>query len=134
MGHEIVVYRGRHMVIHDMDLWAIRHFLLNGAEASGNSDLAAFVRGWDWVGPGVYLGLEFDLFLHDDEARECAFVTLLRAAQVSIQSFGEFVPLDYLAANVSWPQACFADAQPVERWVKQIAKLEDLFDRWSGET
>lgn len=34
MGHEIVTYRNRHLMIHDMDFWAIRHFLLSEPEAS----------------------------------------------------------------------------------------------------
>ena len=127
VGHEIIEYRKRHMIIHDMDLWTIRHFLLSEAESSANSDLAAFIQSWDWIGPGVYLGIEFDAYFNGDEAREQAFLKLLNATRARIESFGELVPLDYLAANVNLPIAYFTDAQPVGRLVRELAKLDELF-------
>jgi len=127
MGHEIVVYRDRHAIIHDMDFWAIRHFLLSEAESSDNSDLAAFVRGWDWIGPGVYIGEDFDAYFSDDRSREQAFLKLLNAARARIESFGEVVLLDYLAANINLPLPYFTQRQPVSRLVQQLAKLQELF-------
>ena len=109
-----------------MDLWTIRHFLLSEVESSANSDLAAFIQSWDWIGPGVYLGIEFDAYFNGDEAREQAFLKLLNATRARIESFGELVPLDYLAANVNLPIAYFTDAQPVGRLVRELAKLDEL--------
>jgi hypothetical protein len=126
LGHEIIVYRDRHAMVHDMDLWAIRHFLLVEAEASDNSEAATFVRGWDWVGPGVMTGVEFDSFLHGDAGRERAFAELLIAARARIESFGQDVPLGYIASNINTPLAYFAAAQPVERWVRKIVELGEL--------
>jgi len=127
VGHEIVVYRDRQAIIHDMDFWVIRHFLLSEAGASDRPGLAAFIQGWEWIGPGVYVGDDFDAYFNGDPAREHAFVELLEATRARIESFGDFVPLDYLAANVNLPAACFADAQPVPRLVEQLAKLNQLF-------
>jgi hypothetical protein len=34
--------------------------------------------------------------------------------------------LDYLAANINLPVAYFTDAQPVPRFVQELAKLKEL--------
>lgn len=127
MGHEIVVYRDRHAIIHDMDFWAIRHFLLAEAESSHDAEFAEFVRSWDWFGPGVYGGEDFDAYFSGDQDREVAFLKLLEATRKRVESFGEFVPLEYLAANVNLRTEYFTQAQPVSWLVEQLAKLRLLF-------
>lgn len=127
MGHEIITYRDRHAMIHDMDLWVIRHFLLSEAEACDNSELAAFACGWDWVGPGVYIGKDFDAYFDGDQARESAFLKLLEGARVRIESFGDAVPLNYLVTNLQSSLACFGGDLPVSGLVQQLEKLKGLF-------
>jgi hypothetical protein len=127
VGHEIVVYRDRNLIIHDLDFWALRHFLLAEAEASDDPELAAFIGGWDWIGPGVYLGVEFETFFGGDNGRERAFLKLLHATHGRIESFGESIPLDYLAANGNTQLDYFTTAQPVARLVQQLASLNELF-------
>lgn len=124
MGHAIIVYRERHALIHDMDLCGIQHFLLTEAEAAGTRDLADFVRGWEWVGNGVWIGDDFDAFFNGDARREQGFVKVLDATRARLEAFGENIPTAYFTAN---PDAFFTEAQPVRRLVEQLAKLRDLF-------
>lgn len=127
MGHEIVVYRDRHAIIPDLDFWVLRHLVLAEAEASGQSDVATFVRGWEWVGVGVYVGVDLESFFDGDASRAQRFVELLSAARRRIASLGTLVPLDDIAANINLTGAGFTAPQPVERWVQQIEALRNLF-------
>ncbi|HTV49308.1 MAG TPA: hypothetical protein VMG59_12790 [Phycisphaerae bacterium] len=127
MGHEIVEYRKRHAIIHDLDFWAIRHFLLVSAEEAKQSELATFIRGWDWIGPGVYLGVEYDTFFNGEERLEQQFLRLLVMARKRLEAFGEFVPIEYIESNINLQKAYFTEAQPVVHWLEQLDKLSDLF-------
>ena len=126
MGHEIVVYRDRQVIIHDMIFWTVRHFLLAEAETSRDSDLAAFIRGWDRIGPGVYRGVDFDAYFNGDSAREHAFLKLLDNSRARIQSFGELVPMEYLDAQVNTKTDYFTQEVAVDRLVKELLRLSEL--------
>ena len=126
MGHEIIVYRDRHLVINDLDFWAIRHFILIEAEKSASLEIATFLRGWEWIGPGVYVGVEFDYFFNGHSQREESFAILLSAARIRIESFGEAVPLDYIEKNINLPGFRFTSAQPTHHWVRQIEEISEI--------
>jgi hypothetical protein len=128
MGHKIVVYNERHMIVNDLMLWAVRHFLLAEAEASGQSDLISFIRSWDWIGNGVWMGMDFDSFFQEEVSRKQRFVELLPAARRRIESFGTVVPMDYLEANINQKLAYFTAVQPVDRLVRPIVEMRELFD------
>jgi len=127
MGHEIIQYRNRHVIVPDFDSWALRHFLLVEAQTSGNAHLEAFIQGWEWIGPGIYMGIDFATFFNEDASRERSFCGVLSAARKRLQSFGMFVPLEYIAENINSSNASFTEARPVKRWVSQIDKLRELF-------
>jgi hypothetical protein len=127
VGHEIVVYRGRHAIIHDLDFWALRHFLLAEADATRRDELATFIRGWEWIGPGVYLGDDFDAFFASDPEREARFLEILSGVVRRLSTFGNDVPLDYLRQHINSPMAYFTAAQPVGRWQAQLEELRALF-------
>lgn len=128
MGHAIILYRDRRAIINDVDLWALRHFISLEAVALREPDIASFVRGWDRVGSGVWLGIEFESFFKGDVSRERTLVAVISAARKRIESAGEFVPLDYLAANINVPMLGYSKAQPVERLVQELEKLQELFE------
>jgi hypothetical protein len=127
MGHEIVVHRDRHAIINDMDFWALRHFLLEVAESIGPDELATFVRGWDWIGPGVYLGVDFDNFFDSNPEREQEFLALLSAVVRRLQAFGTHVPLAYLQRHINLALAYYTAEQPVEQFLKEIEGIRALF-------
>jgi hypothetical protein len=124
MGHEIVVYKERAEVVHDTVFEAVRHFLLIEAEASGQTDLALFVRGWENVGPGVWIGADFDLFFHGDKVLEQRFLALIAGARQRLAAFGEVVPLDYLKGNIN---PMYEGSPPVGPWFRFMDRLANLF-------
>jgi hypothetical protein len=127
VGHESVVYRDRHAIIHDLDFWALRHFMLAEAETTRRNELVTFISQWGWIGPGVWLDVEFDKFFASDPEREAQFLELLSGVARRLMAFGTEVPLDYLREHINMPLAFFTAAQPVERWQGCIEKLRALF-------
>jgi hypothetical protein len=71
MGWDYVDYHDRHIHLHDLELWALRHFLADAAGSlaaedphPGLSEQAwAFFGAWDWPGPGVEIGTTLDEFV-----------------------------------------------------------------------
>lgn len=125
MGHEIIVYRDRHVVLGDHDLCLIRHFLLLEAEPS-DGDLKEFVGSWQWIGPGVWVGNDWDEFFSGDPAREPSFDRLLARTAQRIQAFGPRLPLGYLQKHVNSPTFGFHADQPVDGFVKKIDEMRQL--------
>lgn len=127
MGHEILVYRDKHAIIHDMDLWMIRHFLVVEAEETDKPGLASFVAGWNRIGPGVFLGMDFDDYLRGEQDKVEGFVTLIQDTRQRIKLFGLVIPLDYLEANVNLALLKFLSDQSTDRLIRQLTKIQDLF-------
>lgn len=129
MGHEIIVYRDRSARFKDDELWAIRHFLLVEAEAAEWPELAGFIGGWDWIGPGVFLGLDFDSFLAGDGERERRFLEVVMAAERRIEAFGPAVPLEYIRENIESNPALvrYLNDHPTERWLQAVSLIRGLF-------
>jgi hypothetical protein len=128
VGHEIIVYRGRSVIVHGLDLWAIRHFMLVEAEAARRDELVAFIRGWEWIGSGVYLGIEFDDFFGSHPEQQAQFIELSSSVEQRLDTFGSHVPLDYLQENVNTAMVFFKAAQPIERWKRQIENICGLLN------
>jgi hypothetical protein len=124
MGHEIVTYRNSAAVIQDDEFEAVRHFLLMEAEASSQSNLAAFVRGWSRAGPGVWVGVDFDAFFHADKVLEEQFLRAVAGARLRLHAFGEYVPIEYIEKNLD---SGYVEARPVATWLIALTKLEGLF-------
>ena len=126
MGHEVLTYSDRHAVIHDDDLWAVRHFLLAEATASRRKTEAAFVQTWEWVGNGVYLGLDFDAFLDSDPDRVRSFSELIFHTGQRIETFGEFIPAPYVQQHVNGAGAQFTGALSTARVLTALGKVREL--------
>ncbi len=130
MGHEVVLYREKPAIIHDLDFEAIRYFLLIEAEPREFSDIASFIRGWRYEGPGVWTGEDFDAFFHGDVDLERRFVALLGAARDRVKAFGDVVPLEYVRAHIGF---AWTEAPATSVWLEGIDKLRSLFPILQGE-
>ena len=126
MGHEIVVFRDRHLVVHDGDLWGIRHFLVAEAIASAQPEIATFVSNWNWIGPGVYLGIDLDGFIAVSPSRQQQIVDLLEATKRRIAAFRTHVALTYLEVHVNSATSFHVVPQPIEAWISVIDKFVTL--------
>lgn len=127
MGHEIIVYEGRHVILNDMDLWTLRHFLLAEAEDRGLDELAAVLRSWEWIGPGVILNIDcLESFLVQAEGHRRDFLQLLEGTAARIQAFGNEIPLGYLQTHINTKMYCYTSGAPVSVWVAMIARLHNL--------
>jgi hypothetical protein len=130
MGHEVVLYHEKPAIIHDRDFEASRHFFVIEADERGFLELASFIHGWTYEGPGVWTGEDFDDFFHRDVALERPFVVLLGAAYDRVKGFGDIVPLEYVRANI---RGTWTEPPATSDWLKAIDKLRSLFPVLQGE-
>jgi hypothetical protein len=137
MGWDSIVYKDRHQLFDDMDLAALRHFLVVEAESLDCSDddsaaLKTYVLGWNWLCPGVVTGTEPDTYLQDSKTRKAKLLELLNLTAKRIAGFGEEVPLDYLEREINSDEqftrqgARYLGAQPVGRFLGVVEKYKEL--------
>jgi hypothetical protein len=136
LGWDYVTYGDRAEMLHDMQLWAIRHFLTDAAAALAaaepDSDLFSeardFFASWGWPGPGVVTGTQLDDFVRGDADREAALVRVCDRAIARLQQFGEVVPLDYLEANVNAdsPGGVYVGAQSSASFQQAVLRIRGL--------
>ena len=91
MGHTILDFTKGQEIFDDLDLWLMRHFLLQtlnveleaqDTEHKTNLDsLKDFIQGWDWQGPGVYLGTNVSEYLENSPSRLTFFLEILEKAK-----------------------------------------------------
>jgi hypothetical protein len=136
LGWDYVTYGDRSEMLHDMQLWAIRHFLMDSAASlvvdEPDSDLYSqardFFASWDWPGPGVVTGIGLDEFVQDSTARESVLVRVCERAITRLQQFGEVVPLDYLEVNVnaSSPGGVYVAEQPSASFQQAVSRIRGM--------
>lgn len=113
MGHDFIEYEGRFEHFNDMGIWVLRHFLIEEARSMYLSDqddkaiqdLCQYFERWDWLGPGVWLGLNLSEFVSGQEKRRALLEDVLDRAARRIEGFGEAIPLEYLKSHVDTPVA-----------------------------
>lgn len=120
MGHEYVEYKNQSVRLHDLNIWMLRHFLL---EASENEQLSTFVENIEWLGPGVFTGTALHDFVKDDKAKLDVLILALEKAKNLIESFGEFIPLSYLEENVNLKSSYFTAKQPSNEYSQSIESI-----------
>ena len=111
MGYDYVKYAGHHERFNDFDLWTLKAFFSSGRRgplmqlaACPSADTTAlrdFFEAWEWPGPGVFMGTDFSRFISDRHGRWELVLEVMQRAGDRIAAFGDYVPLDYLAAHVS---------------------------------
>jgi hypothetical protein len=143
MGWDFVTYGDRHARLHDMQLWALRHFLADAAGALAAEEPApapfaeaqAFFAGWGWPGPGVVTGTGLDEFVRGSPERERALVRVCDRAVARLRDFGEVVPLSYLEAHVNAdsPGGVYVADRPSASFVEGVERVRDLLVPSSAE-
>ena len=136
MGHSFVYYEEDSELLHDIDLWALRHFFIEEAkiaEAEQPNDCATKLRGffemWEWVGNGVYINTDFATYVSEQKKRWELLIRHLERTNKRIAEFGEFVPLDYLTVHLKTPHLYFRGPLPTETFSGCIEKIHALLIR-----
>jgi hypothetical protein len=136
MGHSFIYYEKDHELFNDIDLWALRHFFIQEAKAmeaerpsERNTKLREFFEGWDWQGPGVYIGTDFSTYICGQKTRWELMFQLLKRSNQRIAEFGEFIPLDYLTAHLSTSQIHFNNAWQNHSLAIYIGKITAFLKR-----
>jgi hypothetical protein len=138
MGWAIIEFEGRVAGFSDFDLFAVQHFLTEESTKLNSNDeneveLRRFLRGWDWLGPGVFVGVDPGGFIQGSNARKAALLKLIDETARRISRFGSHVPLDYLERHVNRKGAWYMKPQPVKQFLDLLEKYGDLV-RGNGRT
>jgi hypothetical protein len=136
MGWDYIDYRDRNVHLHDLQLWALRHFLADAAgslaaeepQSVAYEEARGFFMSWDWPGPGVMTGTSLDNFAQGNHDRERVLVRICDRATDRLQAFGEVVPLEYLVAyiNANSPGGVYTSPQPSHAFVQGIEQIRGL--------
>ena len=135
MGHDYLDLAGGQVHLNDFHIKTLQHLLTHcafgattdslGTDAETLNELRAFLDGWDCLGPGVFVGTDFNTFA-TSPTRFAVLRSLFDQTLIYITTFGDEVPLDYLDRHVSTPAMQFAASQPVAIYRDAISSLIDL--------
>jgi hypothetical protein len=136
VGWDFVTYGDGHEMLHDLQLWALRHFLAEAAaELAGEgpssglfAEAQAFFAGWGWPGPGVVTGTGLDEFVRGSAERARALERVCDRAVARLRQFGTVVPLSYLEArlNAESPGGVYIGDQPSASFVEGVERIRGL--------
>jgi hypothetical protein len=139
MGRSIPLYREGVRVFDDINLLMILSMIIETIKEHENiyACLVESAADWEWVikayGPGtIGLGLKQKL---REQAVRAAFLSVLRDVKTKLESFGEWVPLEFLNGLVMFsllalpsedPRIVISLAQPASDLLKVVRELEEL--------
>lgn len=135
MGWVYVDYGVRHVHLHDMQLWALRHFLANAscrlAVESPNvlfAEAGEFFASWDCPGPGIVTGTDLGRFVRGEPERVRALVRVCDHAIARLRTFGEMVPLAYLVAHINLDSSggVYTVEQPTAGFIRGVEGIREL--------
>jgi len=140
MARTIQLYRDRISVFDDIDLLIIMSMIIETIKGPKNHHiyacLAESAADWEWViegyGPGI-IQLGLDQKLREQTVRD-AFLSVLRDVKTKLESFGEWVPLEFINGLVMFalfarhpgPRIVISQAQPASVLLKVVRDLEEL--------
>ena len=140
MARTIQLYRDRISVFDDIDLLIIMSMIIETIKGPKNHHiyacLAESAADWEWViegyGPGI-IRLGLDQHLREQTMRD-AFLSVLRDVKTKLESFGEWVPLEFINGLVMFalfarhpgPRIVISQAQPASVLLKVVHDLEEL--------
>ena len=131
-------YRDRMRVFDDIDLLIIMSMIIETIKEHENlyDCLVESAADWEWVikayGPGlIQLGLNQKL--REQTVRD-AFLSVLRDVRTKLESFGEWVPLEFINGLVMFalfarhpgPRIVISQPQPASVFLKVVHDLEEL--------
>jgi hypothetical protein len=139
MARSIQLYREGVRVFDDINLLMILSMIIETIKEHENiyACLVESAADWEWVikayGPGtIGLGLKQKL---REQAVRAAFLSVLRDVKTKLESFGEWVPLEFLNGLVMFsllalpsedPRIVISLAQPASDLLKVVRELEEL--------
>jgi len=140
MARTIQLYRDRISVFDDIDLLIIMSMIIETIKGPKNHHiyacLAESAADWEWViegyGPGI-IELGLDQHLREQTMRD-AFLSVLRDVKTKLESFGEWVPLEFINGLVMFalfarhpgPRIVISQAQLASVLLKVVHDLEEL--------
>jgi hypothetical protein len=141
MAHTIQLYRDRISVFDDIDLLIIMSMIIETIKDPNNHNIYACLEesaaDWEWVieayGPGI-IELGLDQKIREQTVRD-AFLSVLRDVKTKLESFGEWVPLEFLNGLVMFsllalpsedPRIVISLAQPACDLLKVVREIEEL--------
>ena len=136
MGWSFVTYEQGHEQFNDFDLWTLRHFLstetaaLEAARPDVElSELRSFFECWNWLGPGVFTGTDFSSFVQGSHTRWDLVFNVLQRTADRIATFGEFIPVAYLAEHVNTTMARWSVSPPTRGFLAGIGRICNLLSK-----
>ena len=142
MAHTIQLYRDRISVFDDIDLLIIMSMIIETIKDPKNHHIYACLEesaaDWEWVieayGPGI-IELGLDQKLREQTVRD-AFLSVLWDIKTKLESFREWVPLEFINGLVMFalfarhdsgdPRIVISQAQPASVLLKVVRDLEEL--------
>ena len=140
MARTIQLYRDRISVFDDIDLLIIMSMIIETIKDPKNHHIYACLEesaaDWEWViegyGPGI-IELGLDQHLREQTMRD-ACLSVLRDVKTKLESFGEWVPLEFINGLVMFalfarhpgPRIVISQAQPASVLLKVVHDLEEL--------
>jgi hypothetical protein len=100
----------------DFDVALVKHFLIEGATGLGDKSLADSITGWQYQGPGVWVGIDETVLL----GHGAVFLAAIEAAE----HLGEEISADYLNGKVQLPGGRWLKGQPTSEVVALIHGLD----------
>ena len=98
MGHDYIDIGTQNARYNDADIWMLRHILLHATSNprdEASAELYRYLRSWQWAGPGVIIGSDFNNYLRSKEHKVALHRSLERGAQW-LDEWGDSIPKEYL--------------------------------------
>src|SRR5215471_19871486 len=95
MGHHLFIHDEKSLPMRDLDVALVRHFLVEGASQVGDQSLGSALSGWEYQGPGVWIGIDETVLV----GQRAVFAAGINVAE----KIGDEIPVDYLNKNAELP-------------------------------
>jgi hypothetical protein len=117
MGHHLFIHDQRSLPMRDGDVALVRHFLIEAARQLGDEPLASAINGWQYQGPGVWVGI--------DETLLAGLTAVFPKGIEAAESLGDQIAVDYLNREVQLPGGRWLKPQATSDVAALIRALED---------
>jgi hypothetical protein len=117
MGHHLFIHDQRSLPLRDFDVALVRHFLIEAARHLRDEPLACAISGWQYQGPGVWVGIDETVLA----GHGAAFAKGIEAAE----KLGDEISVDYLNREVQLPGGRWLKPQATSEVVALIRGLEE---------
>ena len=124
MGHDFITLHDRHVHLHDMTIWTLRHFCVV-ASVDVDRDTQPFFAAWQTHGPGVFTGT--DLHEFGDAPRLDLLRRVFVRAREIIAGFGDSIPLAYLEDHINKTGFRYTQDAPTANIVDAVDRILAMF-------